>query len=96
MIKQCGLLVNLSKKVVIVYAIWFFTIMLFALYGYFFANHGEFGVACHLWLIITGIPAALLSGYFPHGSLTGIFVAGLLGMIQWYFVSVVILFFLKK
>ena len=46
-------------------------------------NIGDGGVNAHLALIFTGPPASLLSLYLPHGTLTAVLAAGVLGLIQW-------------
>ena len=43
---------------------------------------GDGGVTAHLWLTITGFPSAFLSWLLPHGSLSAVAVAGVLGAIQ--------------
>ena len=44
---------------------------------------GEYGVSGHLWLTITGAPLSLLSWLAPHGTLSGVLAAGILGTLQW-------------
>lgn len=44
---------------------------------------GDGGVSSHLWLVITGLPASLVSWMFQHGSLGAVLIAGLAGWIQW-------------
>ena len=62
-----------------------FVIVFFvAAYGYYYESNGEFGVSGHLLLTITGAPFSIISWLLPHGSLKAIFVAGVLGTLQWY------------
>jgi len=44
---------------------------------------GDAGIDAHIGLIFTGFPLSLISLLFPSGSLTAIFVAGILGLSQW-------------
>ncbi len=70
--------------------------MAVALYGFFFTNHGEYGISAHLWLILTGLPLSLVSGLMPHGSILGATAAGILGFVQWAIIGQLILFFQAK
>ena len=45
---------------------------------------GDAGVPAHLWLIITGLPLSLASWFLPHGALSSVLAAGVLGGIQWF------------
>ena len=74
----------ITKKVIIIYAIWVLVWLLVSGYGALFANHGEFGVSSHLWLTISGLPMSLVSWLITsHGTFVGSFTAGILGLIQW-------------
>jgi hypothetical protein len=80
---------TLPRKIAALYGVWFMFWLLLAIYGSLFSNHGEFGVIAHLWLIITGIPLSLLSLHvMPNGSVFGVFLAGVIGLIQWCAVAV--------
>lgn len=44
---------------------------------------GDAGANAHLALMFTGLPTSLLSLYLQNGSLLAVFVAGMLGLLQW-------------
>ena len=71
----------------IAYGAWAMMFLLFAIYGALFADHGEYGISAHLWLTLTGVPLSFVSWFAPHGSVLGVSVAGLAGIVQWGAIS---------
>ncbi len=49
---------------------------------------GDAGVPGHIWLVITGFPLSLVSLLLPHGLLSSVLAAGILGAIQWWLLLV--------
>ncbi len=49
---------------------------------------GDGGVSSHLWLLLTGMPASLISWVSQHGSLCAVLIAGLTGWIQWTAIAI--------
>ena len=76
-----------TKIVAIVYTAWALAFFLIAVYGALFSGHGEYGVSAHLWLTLTGMPLSFISWAVPHGSILGVAVAGVAGIIQWGAIS---------
>jgi hypothetical protein len=74
---------SITKIVATIYGIWVCFWLAIAIYGALFTTHGEFGVSAHLWLILTGLPISLLSLEVPNGSVLGVLVAGIFGLLQW-------------
>ena len=79
---------SITKKVAVIYGIWVLLWTSIALYGRMYTTHGEFGVSSHLWLTMSGFPLSFLSWLVPHGSILGVFVAGVAGLDKWHFVDV--------
>jgi hypothetical protein len=73
-----------SHILISVYVSVFVIVFFVAAYGHYYKSVGEFGVSGHLLLTITGAPFSTISWFLPHGSLKAIFVAGVLGTLQWY------------
>jgi hypothetical protein len=73
--------------VVLAYTAWVMAFFLIAVYGAFFSGHGEYGVSAHFWLTLTGMPLSFISWAVPHGSILGVAVAGIAGIIQWGAIS---------
>ena len=44
---------------------------------------GEYAISAHLWLMLTGLPSALVSLWLPNASLAGVAGAAFLGFLQW-------------
>lgn len=76
-----------TKIIGIAYSAWAIGFFLIAVYGALFSDHGEYGVSAHLWLTLTGMPFSLLSWGVPHGSVIGVGVAAVAGIIQWGAIS---------
>ena len=76
-----------TKIVSIAYGAWATAFFLMAVLGKLFAGHGEYGISTHLWLTLTGMPLSFISWALPHGSVYGVAVAGIAGIIQWSVVS---------
>ena len=76
-----------TKKIAMAYGSWVTVFFLIALYGALFFGHGEYGVSAHLWLTITGMPFSFISWIAPHGTVLGVVVAGVAGIIQWCAIS---------
>ena len=72
-----------TKRVALLYGLWVVFLLSIASYGALFTFHGEYGISSHLWLTITGYPLSLLSWLTPHGTILGVLVAGVTGLIQW-------------
>ena len=72
-----------AKKVAKWYGAWALALLAIAALGNSFSGHGEYGIATHLWLTITGLPLSLLSWHVPNGTVFGVLVAGLIGTAQW-------------
>ncbi|MCW8930749.1 MAG: hypothetical protein OQL19_10970 [Gammaproteobacteria bacterium] len=77
----------LTKKIVLIYGIWFVFWVLLTLYGKYFTNHDEFGVSSHLLLTLTGLPMSIFSWFGPNGTLNGVLLAGTIGLTQWCAIS---------
>ena len=75
-----------------VYVIVYVTVFFAAAYGYYYKSVGEIGVSAHLFLTITGAPFSLISWFLTHGSLKAIFVAGIMGVLQWYLFAKLVAF----
>jgi hypothetical protein len=74
----------ITKKVAKYYSVWICFWVLVALYGELFTNHGEFGLSAWFWLSISGLPLSFLTWHISaNGSLFGIFLVSLTGLIQW-------------
>lgn len=71
-----------TKIVGIAYGAWTIAFFLIAVYGALFSDHGEYGLSAHLWLTLTGMPLSFISWAVPHGSVFGVTVAGVAGIIQ--------------
>lgn len=78
------------------YITWTLLAFFVALYGYYFTSHGEYGVSAYLLLTITGLPSSLISWLLPHGSISAVFVSGLLGITQWFLIFKATCFFELK
>lgn len=76
-----------AKALLYLYISWFLVMLGIALYGALFTSHGEYGVSAHLWLTLTCMPLSFGSWLLPHGSIIGVFVAGVLGVIEWLIVT---------
>jgi hypothetical protein len=79
-----------AKSLFFLYCLWIAVLVSAAIYGDFFKNQAEYGVASHLWLIISGLPSSLLSLTLPSGSLSAVLVAATLSWFQWGVVYYVI------
>ena len=69
---------NITLKVAVGYSIWVLINLVITI-----ANIGDGGVNAHLALIFTGLPISLFSLQVQHGSLIGVVLAGVLGIVQW-------------
>jgi hypothetical protein len=67
-----------ARLVFIIFGLW--SLLLF---GIALANQGEIALSAHLWLVITGLPSALLSLHLQNGSTLAVGAAALLGLVQW-------------
>ena len=80
-----------TKKVAVIYGVWFLFWLSIASYGALFTNHGEYGISAHLWLILSGLPNSLFSlSIKPNGSVFAVVVAGVIGLLQWCILAEVI------
>ena len=70
------------KKVAVGYGLWVLLNLLVAVFQF-----GDGGVSSHLVLLFTGFPAALPSLALRNGSLSAVFVSGVLGLAQWCVVA---------
>ena len=72
-----------TRNIGIAYGVWAMAFFLIAVYGALFSSHGEYGVSAHLWLLLTGMPLSFVSWAVAHGTVPGVAVAGIAGIIQW-------------
>ena len=71
-----------ARLALIIYGSWCVLLLGVAVIG-----RGELALGAHFWLVFTGLPSALLSLHFQHGSILGVGIAALLGLAQWPLVA---------